>query len=281
MSMDQYILSQDELIICDHELGIEVALPFSLPRLPLDVEGQGVVQDRDPEGNLRSAYLVCDGRRHGECRLFNEERKLHAEMFYLHGKLHGPSVMYGERGGILAKTWYCEGKRMGKSHYYFSSGALSSLQRFKEGEWEGEQEYFYEDGSKKSSIPFRSGKLHGEVRLFWELGNPKRCVHYVEGAREGSDKLWNEKAILIDEGEYHSGQPIGLHRHYFASGKLKEELNYHTPIRFDRREWNAEGKLIFEGIFAPDLTYTENVDLDSQGCKVRKGVWDGNRICWK
>jgi antitoxin component YwqK of YwqJK toxin-antitoxin module len=279
--MDQYLLSQDALIIRDHELNIDIALPFSPPRLPLDVTGRGVIQDRDREGNLQSAYLVCEGRRHGECRLFAEEGQLRAVMFYLHGKLHGPSTMYSENGKILAKTWYCEGKRMGKAHYYFLSGALSSLQRFKNGAWEGLQEYFYEDGSQKSVIPFHLGQLHGEVRLFWESGKPKRSVRYFEGLREGPDKLWNEKEILIDEGEYRSGQPAGIHRHYFANGKLKEELNFHTPTRFDRKEWSVTGQLIFEGIFAPDLTYLEKVYSEPQGCKVRKGIWDGNCICWK
>jgi antitoxin component YwqK of YwqJK toxin-antitoxin module len=281
MSQDQYLFSKDELIIRDHELNIDIALPSSLPRLPLNMSDHGVFQDRDAEGNLQSAYLVCDGRRHGECRLFNEEGKVRAEMFYHYGKLHGPSVMYSENGKILAKTWYYEGKRVGKAHYYFPSGSISSLQRFKDGEWEGLQEYFYEDGSKKSFISFLRGKLHGEVRLFWEAGKPKRSVHYVAGLREGPDQLWNEKGILIDEGEYRSGQPVGVHRHYFADGKLKEELNFHTPTRFDRREWSLEGKLIFEGIFALDLSYVEKIYSEPQECKVRKGVWDGTRVRWK
>ena len=143
------------------------------------------------------------------------------------------------------------------------------------------QEYFYDNGALKSHIPFQNGQLHGEVRLFWESGTPKRVAQYAEGVREGRDQLWNEQGILIDEGEYTKGQPIGVHRHYFADGKIQEELNYHTSLRFDRKEWNAAGKLIFEGLFAPDLTYTERVFLEPRGAQVRKGVWDANRIRWK
>lgn len=281
MSVDQYTFSEDKLIISDRELGIEIVREFFLPRLPMNLEGEGVVMSRDAEGNLQSAYLLCEGRRHGECRLFAENGRLRAEMYYLHGKLHGPSVTYADAGGILSKTWYCEGKKEGKAHFYSSSGALVSQQRFKKGEWEGVQEYFYENGSLKSLIPFRLGKLQGEVRLFWEAGAPKRVVNYEEGLRQGKDCIWNDQGILIDEGDYQAGKPIGIHRHYFANGTLKEELNYHTPIRFDRKEWNESGKLIFEGIFAPDLTYTERVFLEPHGAKVRKGVWDANRIRWK
>jgi len=48
----------------------------------------GVAHDRDRDGNILSAYLVRDGRRHGECRLsLAEEGKLRApRCFYLHGK---------------------------------------------------------------------------------------------------------------------------------------------------------------------------------------------------
>ncbi len=50
MTMDQYTLSQNQLIISDQELGIELSLPFVLPRLPLDLKEKGVVKEVDPEG---------------------------------------------------------------------------------------------------------------------------------------------------------------------------------------------------------------------------------------
>jgi len=277
MKTERYTLLQDQLIICDPELDIELIMPFDLPRLS---EHAPQIQERDPEGNLRALYLVSEGRRHGQCRLFAaEEEKVRSEMFYLHGKLHGPSVMYGDRGEVLAETWYCDGKRIGKAKFYSPSGALLSLQRFKQGEWEGEQEYFYASGAIKSVIPFKLAKLHGQVRLFWEGGSSKRLVHYVDGLREGSDQLWNEQGILIDEGEYRAGKTVGVHRRYFADGVLQEERHYHTPLRFDRREWDPSGKLLLEGVFAPDLTYTERVYQGTT--QVRKGVWDDGRIRWK
>ena len=127
MSTDQYHLSQDKLVISDCELMIELTLPFHLPRLPEDMQGQDVVQEKEGDGPVRSVYLVSEGRRHGECRLFSEEGKVRAEMFYLHGKLHGPSVMYSDHGQLLSKTWYCDGKRIGKAHFYSTAGALVSL----------------------------------------------------------------------------------------------------------------------------------------------------------
>lgn len=281
MNPSQYILTADEMIISDPELELELCLPFSLPRLPDGLNGKGIIHEKNREGASKVVYCVHEGRRHGECRYFSEEGKVSSEMFYYHGKLHGPSIMYGEKGEVLSRTWYCEGKRIGKAYFYFPNGAISSVQRYKNGEWEGVQEYFYLSGVVKSLIPFNGGKIHGEVRLFWESGTPKRLVPYKHGLREGMDQLWNEKGVLIDAGEYGRGQPKGIHRHYFADGKIKEERSYHTPFRFDRKEWDATGRCLYEGVFAPDLTYTEKVYTQPQGVKIRKGVWDGNCIRWK
>ncbi|MES2122627.1 MAG: hypothetical protein V4492_07620 [Chlamydiota bacterium] len=282
-----YVLTEDQLIICDQELGIDLKAPFNLPRIPLDPSAPEVIREKDTDGNLLSVYLTRDGRRHGQCRKFSEEGKLLAEMFYLHGKLHGPSTFFTAKGETLSKTWYCEGKKWGKAHFYYPSGKISSVQSYKEGEWEGVQYYYYEEGALKCQIPFSAGKLHGEVLLYWEpargesQGTRKRSVQYEGGLRQGWDRMWNEKGILIDEGQYQKGAPVEIHRHFFSDGKVKEELRYHTPVRFDRKVWDARGKLLSEGVFAPDLTYTEKTYQEPYGAKVRKGVWEDGRIRWK
>ncbi len=288
MSQETYHVKDNQLIMQDAELGLNLVLPFSLPMLPQDLsrekvlqEGHLLVVERDEERQLRAAFLTCDGKRHGQCRLFYPDGTVEADMYYQMDQLHGPSFFYGESGEVLSRTFFCEGKREGKVYFYYLSGKVSSIQRFKEGRWHGVQEYFYEDGAIKSLLPYCQGKLHGEVRLFWELGRLKRTTQYSDGLREGKDQLWNEKEVLIDEGEFRAGQPCGTHRHCFASGQIREETVYHSPTRFDRKEWNETGKLLLEGIWAPDMSYTEKTYLDSHGARVRKGHWDGSKLCWK
>lgn len=281
MSNDHYQFSCDALVILDSELDIQLQLPCSLPRLPFSREGKGIVQQKDQEGRLLAAFFAQGNLRHGECHLFFEEGALRSEMFYLEGQLHGPCMTYAQTGTLLSKTWYREGKKIGKAQFYSLSGALVSLQRFKNGQWEGMQEYFYEDGRSKSLIPFLDGKLHGKVALFWENGKPKREVHYKNGCKEGSDTLWNQEGIVIDEGTYLLDQPLGVHRHYFRNGVLKEERRYHTARRFDCKEWSITSELLLEGSFSPDLTYTEKRYLSPEGPSVRKGVWHDNRIQWQ
>jgi antitoxin component YwqK of YwqJK toxin-antitoxin module len=288
MTQEMYRIQNNQLIMQDPELGLNLTLAFSLPMLPKDLSREKVLQDghllvveRDMQKMLRAAFLTCDGKRHGQCRLYYPSGNVEADMYYQMDKLHGPSFFYGENGEVLSRTFFCEGKREGKVYFYYLSGKVSSVQRFKEGRWHEMQEYFYEDGIVKSLLPYSLGKLHGEVRLFWEGGKTKRKTSYQQGLREGKDQLWNEKGVLIDEAEYKSGQPCGTHRYYFHSGKVKEEWVYHTPTRYDRKEWNEEGKLVVEGLWAPDMSYTEKSFLETHGAQVRKGYWNGNKLCWK
>ena len=288
MTQEMYRIDDNQLIIQDAELGLNLTLSFSLPALPDDVSKENLLRDglmlvleRDEQKALRAAYLTCDGKRHGQCRLYYPNGSVEAEMYYQMDKLHGPSLFYGENGEVLSRTFFCEGKREGKVYFYYLNGKLSSIQRFKEGFWHGLQEYFYEDGAIRSQLPYSHGKLHGEARLFWEGGKNKRATHYASGMREGKDQIWNEKGILIDDAEYRAGQPSGTHSYYFGSGKLKEQTVYHSPTRFDKKEWNEEGKLLVEGTWSADLQYTEKSYLESHGARVRKGYWDGNKLCWK
>jgi antitoxin component YwqK of YwqJK toxin-antitoxin module len=253
-----------------------------LPRLsdPL-LEQEGLVLEKDEEGRIRAAYLTTDGLKHGESRLFYPDGKIKANLFYDRGILHGPSFFYSEAQVLLTETLYVQGKKEGKVHYFYLSGKLASLQRFREGIPYGLQEYWYENGIIKSSIPYEQGAIHGEVRLFWESGQLKRCVQYAKGAREGWDRLWNEKGILIEEGEFRAGHPIHSHCHFFSDGQKKEELFYHTPLRFDVKQWDASGTLLREGVYASDLSYTERTFEQPQKTIVRKGYWDGQRLCWK
>lgn len=216
-----------------------------------------------------------------KCQLFYPDGTLKAEMFYIQGKLHGLSTFFSTNKQKLTETLYVEGKKDGTATYYYPSGRVASIQRYVAGICDGMQEYWYEDGTVKSLIPYVHGAIHGEVRLFWESGEKKRCCEYAQGVREGWDRAWNAKGILIDEGQFHKGQPIGTHRQFFSSGQIKEEIYYHTPVRCDRKEWSASGVLLLEGKYAPDLTYTERTFLEGSKTEVRKGFWDGQRLRWK
>lgn len=226
MIKEEYFLTETEMRIIDEELGLDLTLSFPLPRLPEDLSAPGVVLERDEMGQLVAAYFLHAQKRHGACRLFYPSGAVRAEMFYANGILHGPSTFYSEENSVLTQTWYVEGKKSGKVRYFYLSGALASLLRYREGVPHGMQEYWYEDAQIKSRIPYEKGQIHGEVQLFWPSGKDKRICHFSYGKKEGIDRLWNEAGTLIDEGSYTQGKPMGIHRHFFADGTIKEEVSY-------------------------------------------------------
>ncbi len=283
-----YEISEGILHIRDPELAISIQEPFSLPTLPKDLTIPFYDQKRQPvleknqEGLLEKAFFREEGKMHGECRLFYEGGGKKAEMYYKGGVLHGPSLFFSKDGTCLSSSWFYEGYANGKVKQYYLSGTLYSLQRYVKGKRVGKQEYYYEDGTLKSLMHYEEDQLHGHVQLFWPDGKIKRESFFVKGKRDGFDKIWDEKGDLIDEGEYRLGSAIGIHKRKYTTGVLKEELVFHDPTRFDKREWDRDGKLIYEGIYRSDLTYIEKVwDEVKKTMQEREGYWDGKKLCWK
>jgi len=106
----------------------------------------------------------------------------------------------------------------------------------------GRQEYYYEDGTLKSSLFYDNGILHGDVELFYEDGQIKRTCHFINGKKEGMDKIYSSSKVVLDEGNYVNGSPVGLHIRRYPSGKIREEIFYHSSTQFDKREWNEKGE---------------------------------------
>jgi antitoxin component YwqK of YwqJK toxin-antitoxin module len=164
---------------------------------------------------------------------------------------------------------------------YYASRALSSVQRYRNGELEGKQEYFYENGMEKSSMTYRNGKLEGDVELFWPDGSPKRVVVFTEHRRNGWDQMWSPEGVLLDEGEFKCGEPIGTHTRRYANGGMREEIIYHSAKKTDKRYWDPQGTLLFEGVYLPDGTYSERTwNEEKKEYVERKGHWDGAKLCF-
>ena len=161
--------TEEKIILSDPELGLDFKISCSLPRFTGGQEHWSVEQ-RDPDGKLRSKYLVQEGKRHGECHFFHEEGEMLGTSFYLMDLLHGPSTFLENRERFSSKTWYIHGKKTGKAHTYYTSGKVASVQRFVDRLSHGLQEYFYEDGATKSLLWYEQGKLDKRCACSFPMG---------------------------------------------------------------------------------------------------------------
>lgn len=106
----------------------------------------------------------------------------------------------------------------------------------------------------------------GEVVLYWPNGKMKRRCSFQKGIRHGVDQMWSEEGILLDEGTYEMGKPVGKHCRWSQAGQLLEEIEYLEPPRFNFRQWDEQGKLRTEAIW--------------EGEKYRERVWDRFQNIW-
>ncbi len=161
------------------------------------------------------------------------------------------------------------------NHLYYKSGALYAALSAEK------REYFYEDGTPKTIEHYRQERLEGEALLYWPNGKLKRKCSFRKGVRHGLDQMWSEEGILLDEGRYESGKPIGVHRRYNKKGALIEEIEYLDSSRFNLRNWDDRGELRVEAIWTDPATYREKAWDRFQEIWVEKeGFWNGKRLVY-
>lgn len=141
--------------------------------------------------------------------------------------------------------------------------------------------YFYEDGTLKTVERFSEGKLSGESTLYWPNGQVKRRVFFKDGIRNGLDQMKSPEGILLDEGHYELGKPVGVHRRYNKLGSLIEEIEYLDLDRFNLRSWNDEGELWVDAKWIDELNYLEKAwDRFENKWIEKKGRFDGKKLIY-
>lgn len=147
---------------------------------------------------------------------------------------------------------------------YYKSGAL-----YRRGDT-----YFYENGTLKTV------EREDEAVLYWPNGKMKRRCGFQKGVRHGLDQMWNEDGILVDEGQYEEGKPVGVHRRFGKEGQVIEEIEYLDGPRFNLRQWDPQGNLRVEAIWS-DTDYREKVWDRFQNMWIEKeGFWNGKKLVY-
>lgn len=202
--------------------------------------------------------------------------------FYLNGLLHGPSCFYSPEGKLLSKTYFHQGKAIGECLQFYLSGCVYAKLYYEEGHFQGKQEYFYENGQLKSVMSYEKGVLDGEVFLFWPSGALKRRSFFVKGIKNQKEQILTDDGVVLDEGEFLEGRPVGVHQRRYPNGILRSEKIYDPKGHCDTRRWDEKGRLEYEGIYPNENTFKETKFFWPKGTKIeREGMWDGERCHFK
>ncbi len=83
---------------------------------------------------------------------------------------------------------------------------------------------YFESGQIKQTAPYKEGKLNGTLTMYYENGHVESEWDYVDGILEGTIRLYDEDGHLKSEGSYHNGQLVSK-KNYDPEGKLIYEEN--------------------------------------------------------
>lgn len=88
--------------------------------------------------------------------------------------------------------------------------------------------------------------LDATVKLYYSNGQLKSTIDYANSKRNGIYRFFSRSGMLLEEGHYQEGFPIGQYKQWNRKGYLEKEIFLHPGGSFDLTEWDEEGNRIRE-----------------------------------
>ena len=105
---------------------------------------------------------------------------------------------------------------------------------------------YWGKGKLYKEIYYKNGKREGLKTGWYESGGKNYEVLLKNGKKEGLETTWYKNRIKKYSQRYKNGKLEGMKTEWYESGKKKSTSHYKNGFR---KEWNEDGKLIFQGNF--------------------------------
>ena len=122
--------------------------------------------------------------------------------------------------------------------------------------WTGKGKEYNREGNLIYEGELFQGKKNGKGKEYNEKGQLIYEGEFLNGEKHGKGKIYNIEENLEIESEFFNGKEIGISKTY-KHGILIKEINYSKPYT-EGKEYNEQGKLIFEGTFKAGYHDTGN-----------------------
>lgn len=188
------------------------------------------------DGNLAAAKIYNNGQLLSEGDLTG-------------GRKNGEWIMYFPDGGIQAKGSYKNDIKVGKWIYYYENKNIQQIAYYDNfGKATDTWYWFFDDGDSLAIQEYLGGLGNGIYKQYNDSGKVVSKGMYLDGVEEGEwfyifgdviskgsfsrgDKtgIWTSKTlddVLIFEGEYNLGLPVGKHKYWYKNKKPKKEGKY-------------------------------------------------------
>ena len=275
-------------------------------------DNNGVKKTYYDNGNVKSTYVVRNGKRNGPVSEYYENGNIHkkynikngdvfdgqvityyqngnveSSYVYKNGKINGLVSSYYENGNIKMKSYAINGLKDGPETKYYQNGNIESSYVMKNGKINGPICYYYENGNIYKKFSTKNGNIDGPFVMYYENGNIMEENFYVDGVENGkfikylSDSNQNERV----EGTMANGQPHGCLKYYTSDGKLDMESNYNNGKKEGHEYLYNNGKIMVDAIYENDLlngkciVYTNDKDTTQLYMYYKNGILDGPYYC--
>ena len=224
------------------------------------INGNGKVKEYYEHYNLTFEGEYVNGEKNGKGIEYYPDGKLGFKGEYLNGEkwngkilLHDGSLSYEMKNGIQniivnnieEDIIEYEGEALnfqpnGKGKSYNKFGLLKFEGEFLDGlEWKGK------GYDTKGNIIYEINNTNNNGKEYYENGSLKYEGEYMKGKRHGKGKSYNEKSILIFEGEDYLGyEKKG--KEYYDGKKLKYEGEYLFYDKWNGKGYDEDSNIIYE-----------------------------------
>ena len=258
-----------------------------------------------PTGELHFIGGISKGKRQGLLREFSKEGDVISSYIYQNDTLlakgmtdsssllEGDWIYYYPNGKIQAQGKYKKSVKIGEWKYFHTNSKIEQIGAYKNGLPEGEWNWYFKNEKLKRKEFYRKGKEDGESIELDSSGNIITKGEFIDGIQDGNwyynvgdhtetglyadgekTGIWEfhyieeeGNKVLAFKGEYINGIAIGKHRHYYPSGRLKEEGKYESGMKEGEwKKFNENGEVILT------ILYKNGVEFKLDGVKFKPGL---------
>lgn len=235
---------------------------------------QGIFREYDSTGKVVNAYR------------YKNDVKIAEGMLDSLGLEEGPWKYFYSDGKLKAEGEYINGKKEGEWIYYFPDETIQQKGKYVNGLPNGFWQWWYNNKQLHREETYRKGRIDGESIEYDSIGNVITKGEYIDGIAEGpwfyhvNDHteegvfrdgvyhgvwIWKyEDGTIAFKGEYINGLPIGKHKYYYPSGRIKWEGSYDNGEK--EGEWI---KFKEDGEVLLTIYYKRGVEYKIDGYKIK------------
>jgi uncharacterized protein len=167
---------------------------------------------------------------------------LKQELTYKKGVLDGPSVWYFQDGKKMMECTYVAGNIEGKMTRWFYNGNYESEGYYSNNRQNGKSTLYFENGEIQIEQNYKNDTLNGTFVEYFPGKQVKTKGGYYMGLWEGKWEYYDDKGLLVGEGNFVKG--TGILKGYYWNGRLKREVQYVNNQKDGTETWYKENGLL-------------------------------------